>query len=319
MELASAQPVTNMAELTFAELTSRRVPLSAFEAAALTVAVAEALDATRCAGGTPVLPGDDQIVLSSTGHVSVTAVERSTPLDETIGLASLLQRLLGLDPLDRRGRVPDGLLILMARTLHQVDLPMLTPAAFRTSLARFATSEPAMLAAVFWRAARMRPVRNDSRRSDRRLSPGAVAPEMRRWIRAALSAQRFLMRSRTVAAGVAASAATFALIVMLGMGHATLDSNTSGGSDSSTAPLTHVEAIVPIGVPAAYTRVEQPPAPATESNAGLKTSSVRRPARATVRTSAHSPRNASGAAQVRPKVRSVRMVGLPRAPWVVSD
>jgi hypothetical protein len=152
-----------MPHLSFSELIKHRVPLTAAEAVALTLAVARALDMRRADHASDPVPGDDSILLDNTGQVTLAGVHVSTDADESAALAALLRRLLQLDESDageRRGRVPGALLILLARALGQIDLPAPTPAEFRAAIARFAGTEPpsaAMLAAVFWRAASLRP------------------------------------------------------------------------------------------------------------------------------------------------------------------
>ena len=152
-----------MPHLSFTELIKHHVPLSAAEAVQLTLAVAHLLDSRRTDDTTLQVPGDDLILLGNTGHVAFATVHRSTDRDETPALAALTRRLLQLDdsaPIERRGRVPGGLLILLSRALREIDLPAPNRDEFRTALARFAGEDPpspAALSAVFWRAASVRP------------------------------------------------------------------------------------------------------------------------------------------------------------------
>lgn len=152
-----------MPYLSFADLIRHRVPLSAPEAAALTLAVARVLDVRRDGECGLHVPGDDRLLLSNTGDVTFGGVEPSTEQEEIAGLASLLRRLLQLDTpgvRDRRGRVPGGLLVLLARALRQIDLGPPTRDEFLTALIRFAglhERSAAALAVVFWRAAGLRP------------------------------------------------------------------------------------------------------------------------------------------------------------------
>jgi hypothetical protein len=152
-----------MPHLSFSELMNHHVPLSAAEAIQLTLAVANLLDARRLEDPSLQVPGDEFILLGNTGQVTFTTVDRSTDQDENPALAALTRRLLQLDdsaPHDRRGRVPGGLLILLSRTLREIDLPAPGPAEFRTALARFAgdeTPSASTLSSVFWRAAAVRP------------------------------------------------------------------------------------------------------------------------------------------------------------------
>ena len=126
---------------------------------ALTLAAADAL----AGRGATALPPDERVMLSSTGQVSLEGVtdptEPSEPVRLTASLAALARRLLRLDDPaagDRRQRAPGGLLVLLARSLKQIDLAPLPPPAFREALERFGSPDPTTLAAVFWRAARMR-------------------------------------------------------------------------------------------------------------------------------------------------------------------
>ena len=153
-----------MPHLSFSELIHHRVPLSAAEAVQLTMAVAHLLDARRTGDPALQVPGDEFILLGNTGHVTFTTVDRSTDPDESSALAALARRLLQLDDsskVDRRGRVPGGLLILLARALREIDLPAPNREEFRTALARFAGEDgapsSATLSTVFWRAASLRP------------------------------------------------------------------------------------------------------------------------------------------------------------------
>ena len=154
-----------MPHLSFSELIRDRVPLSAAEAVQLTLAVADLLDARRLEDPSLQVPGDDFILLGNTGQVTFTTVDRSTDPDESPALAALARRLLHLDdssPTDRRGRVPGGLLIVLARTLREIDLPAPSRDEFRAALVRFAgegAPSAATLSTVFWRAASVRPAR----------------------------------------------------------------------------------------------------------------------------------------------------------------
>src|SRR5688500_11084708 len=144
-----------MPHLAFAQLVNRAVPLTAAEAAALTLGVARVLDVRRRAGMPGQVPEDEWILLSSTGEVSIVDVQGTAVADETAALSALLRRLLRLDdrsPSDAAG-VPGGLLIVLARNLGYIHLPATSPLAFRAALERFATPDRSALAAVFWRAA----------------------------------------------------------------------------------------------------------------------------------------------------------------------
>lgn len=178
-----------MPQLSFAELIARDVPVAAGEAVALTLTAAAVADAT--APGQP-LPTLEQIFLSSTGDVTIACRPAESGLGEGEWLTSLLCGLLRLDEPEHRarcrGRVPGGLLVLVARMRGQIDLPPLPEGALRSSLMRFsARAEPALMAAIFWRAARSR-----SRQPDRLVASGAgvdrrtrgpSASELRKWLR----------------------------------------------------------------------------------------------------------------------------------------
>jgi hypothetical protein len=203
-----------MGHLTFADLIARRVPLSASEAAALTLAVARLMDERRASVQRVRLPDDEWILLSSGGEVSMVAVHGSLECDETAALSALLRRLLRLDerlPAERHQIVPGGLLIVLARNLGYIHLPATSPAAFRAALERFATADPAVLSTVFWRAASCardgrtgrpaagRPSDDGTLRADRR-QRGASAADLRRALRD-LERELFELRGRLTAAG----------------------------------------------------------------------------------------------------------------------
>ena len=331
--------MTQRAELTFAELIDRGVPLSSAEAAALVLAVWRM--------SRPV-PPDDAILLSSTGEVSArpSTTRTSGPADPQ-PLARLLHRLLRLDEPgsgERRGRIPGGLLVVLARTLRQIDLPPLSCDAFRDALERFARSDqPVALAAVFWRAARMRP-RGSRRltwgrpaaphvRRERR-THGPTAAELRHWLRQSEQELFRLRRSRTATFG---AAAMLALIVagILGIGAAIGD-----------RPARAASADVPLP-PAVVTRptvvVENAPRPPLEER-GDRVQPARGTAARVQPTRDRASRQPAGdrrarlqppgdrrgwlqparelqpspaAGESRPSRRTVDMVNLPRTPWAV--
>lgn len=149
-----------MSQLKFSDLIDTAVALSHGEAVALALAVADAIAERDLAN----LPNDDQLILSSTGRVSVESVSKSDEGDTPRGsvmaqLADLTRRLMQLDNAasgDRRKRVPAPLLGTLARALTQTISPAPSPAEFRQALEKFGTPDPTTLAAVFWRAARLR-------------------------------------------------------------------------------------------------------------------------------------------------------------------
>ena len=199
-----------MPQITVADLIATGVAVSASEAIALTLAVAEVLAQRELSE----LPPDAQILLSSTGQVSFGDVDASTAediqsptsADVTAQLAALLRRILQFDEPasgDRRRRVPSAVLVLLARSTHHVDLPPLELSVFRDGLLRYATPDAAVLAGIFWRAARVRPpyVRRQTVPSlptvaathdRRRHSP--PSSELRRYLR---DMERELYESRT--------------------------------------------------------------------------------------------------------------------------
>jgi hypothetical protein len=149
-----------MSQLKFADLIDTPVTVSCEEAVALTLAVADALTERKLAH----VPEDAGIILNSTGRVSLESVTGSNEEDTRTGnvlaqLAALTRRLLQLDRADsgdRRKRVPAPLLGVLARALTQTVSPAPTSEEFREALERFGKSDPTTLAAVFWRAARLR-------------------------------------------------------------------------------------------------------------------------------------------------------------------
>lgn len=289
--------MTSSAQLTFAELIDRGVPLSAAEAATLVLAVSRL-----------PMAAEEEIVLDSSGEVTLCASDPRTfgPPDPRT-LAQLLHRLLRLDEPgsgERRGRIPGGLLVVLARTLRQIDLPPLSRDAFDDALVRFARSDgPVSLAAVFWRAARMRPRgsrrlawgrRPPPRTRTERRTQGPTTAELRAWLRQSEQELFRLHRSRAV---TLAAAAMLALIVVaiFGIGAAV-------GRDTEAPRLASAPAM-DIALPAQASPPAGTPGPAPAAQRA-------RPA----------PRRISGRAAAppaRPARRTVQMVNLPRTPWAV--
>ena len=143
-----------MAYLSFADLIGGPTRLPPAEAAALTLAVARRLDEEGATGFDLCLPDDSGILLSSTGAIAFVRGPEALAPDNRAALSALLMRLMRLDEDGPRAQVPGGLLIVLARNLGYIQLPPTSPAAFRAALERFATSDPALLAGIFWRAAR---------------------------------------------------------------------------------------------------------------------------------------------------------------------
>ena len=145
----------------------------------MVLAVTRVLDSRRDPGQALHVPDDDQLLLSNTGEVTFGSVRPSTEQEEISGLAALLRRLLQLDSAevrDRRGRVPGGLLVLLARALRHIDLQAPGRDEFTTALIRFAGNHDrnaASLAVIFWRAAALCPAIAATRR------PVALLPLVR--------------------------------------------------------------------------------------------------------------------------------------------
>ena len=113
-----------MAHLSFAELLQRQVPLSAGEAVALTLAAAAAADSHGSETQRVAVPDIEQLLLSSTGHVSFGPGPFPPHDDPAAALVFVLTRLLGIDEQrgDSSGRIPGGLLIVLARMRRQIDV-----------------------------------------------------------------------------------------------------------------------------------------------------------------------------------------------------
>jgi hypothetical protein len=168
-----------VAYLSLADLIAGPVRLSPAEAAALTLAVAHRLDAETSDGHEPQVPDDQGILLSSTGSIAFVRGPQAAAPDSRTALSALLMRLMRLEGDRPREHVPGGLLIVLARNLGYIQLPPTSPDAFRAALERFATSDPTLLAGIFWRAARV----SVKGAVPRRLSAGgdaAPAPRDRR-------------------------------------------------------------------------------------------------------------------------------------------
>ena len=293
-----------MAQLSFADLIVRRVPLTAAEAASLTLAAAEQ---------GPV-PDVCEISLSSTGVVTFSSPAAATA-DEAVRLASLLHQLLRLDEPDgdeRRWRIPGGLLVVLARTMRQMDLPALNATDFKEALVRFgARREPGMLAAIFWRAARMRGPNRPraaassaspatSRRRAERRSQGPAPAELRRWLRQTEREVFQLRRSRAAAAS-AAIIASFVVVVSVAIGLDLSDSSATARA-STDLPLE--------AQPISQAVDRELPAPRTAVNPLPKRATAER-----VRTASRSASSSSASSS--PARRTVQMVNLPRASWAV--
>ncbi|MGE0446410.1 MAG: hypothetical protein AB7P99_14380 [Vicinamibacterales bacterium] len=292
--------MNSSAQLTFADVIDRGAPLSAAEAATLVLAVSRL-----------PIAAEDEIVLDGSGEVRLRVSDPRTfePPDPRT-LALLLHRLLRLDEPgggDRRGCIPGGLLVVLARTLGQIDLPPLSRDAFDDAMVRFARSDgPVSLAAVFWRAARMRPRGSRRLAWGRRPAPrarterrrqGPTTAEVRSWLR---QAEQELFRLRRSRAATLAAAAMLALIVVaiFGIGAAV-------GRDAEV-PLVAAAPAMDIALP--VVEEASPPPAATLSPAPSAQRARAAARRTTVEAAAPPPR---------PVRRTVQMVNLPRAPWTV--
>jgi hypothetical protein len=180
-----------VAYLSLADLIAGPVRLSPAEAAALTLAVARTLDDEPSDGRQPRLPDDHGILLSSTGTIAFVRGPQAAAPDNRTALSALLMRLLRLEDGRPREHVPGGLLIVLARNLGYIQLPPTSPDAFRAALERFATSDPTLLAGIFWRAARIKGgVRQRGRTGGESARPpverrraGATCADLRRALR----------------------------------------------------------------------------------------------------------------------------------------
>jgi hypothetical protein len=351
-----------MAQLSFAELIERAVPMSVPEAVALTLAAAAALDCH--AGSDPAIaPESDRLLLSSTGEVNFAEPRTGPTLDEQAWLSALLCQLLAIEErADRAGargraRIPGGLLVLIARTRRQIDLPPLSSGAFRSALARFADAvEPSVLAAVFWRAARMRAKQTEVAvtasltpsprpRVDRR-TQGPSASEVRRWLRqtelelfnarrvAPLRAARMVRRALRKGRRPATAAAVGGLLVLIG-GLRMLPDRSRVLADPVPADVVVLDTNAP---PIVHVGITTPTAPLVIDGSDPGDAPLVRmrtsPASSSTHAPSHKERNAASrrlrakadrAVVPRPQrvnhrpQRTVRLVNLPRTPWVESQ
>ena len=280
--------------LTFADLMKQRTPLSPSEAAALTAAAARALANQRGTRAGVRQPDARQFLLSSTGAVSVGSVEEATEREEISGLATLLQRLLRLDRpgvQDKRGHVPGGLMVLLARALKQIDAPAPDREEFTAALHRFSGDADAAagLASIFWRVAGVK----------ERRAHGLSRAELRRSVR---DLERELFEQRAAApatasgtqerrAGVAAALIAALLLAMLGSGMMREESVAM----AEPAPPAAVAGPVATPVDASATAVSPEAAPA--------------PAPVAVRRAARRPRQAPPAAAPQRRARKELRLG----------
>lgn len=172
-----------MPQLTIADLLAHRVALREQEAAALTLAVAHALDHHRRSNQSASVPEDRAIALHRDGRVTFLYLHQSSAVDDLTALSSLLLRLLSVN-------IPEG----VGRLVSDSE----TPVGLRAVLLGMSSDDPAVLAAVYWRAAsaiRRRPRADEVRTERRRQHPPAT--DLRRHIRH-LEQQLFTERVRAL-------------------------------------------------------------------------------------------------------------------------
>jgi hypothetical protein len=217
--------------------------------------------------------------------------------------------------------------VVLARTLRQIDLPPLSPDAFRDALRRFCTAnDPAVLAAVFWRAARMRPrrtgrpketsgrdssvqksleggVRGAVGGKDRRLR-GPSSTDLRHWLRQA-ERELFVMQAsanhgrRLRPAAMAAALVVAAFVVgVLGIG-LTRDTTTAASATSVRAGSSVANPIVVDTLPRKPAVVRAHSQPQTIQHKRPQKRAIAPPVPSVVRA------------------RTVHMVNLPRSTWAV--
>jgi hypothetical protein len=206
---------------------------------------------------------------------------------------------------------------VLARTLRQIDLPPLSHDAFHDALERFARSDqPVALAAVFWRAARMRP-RGSRRltwgrpaappaRRERR-TQGPSAAQLRHWLRQSEQELFRLRRSRTTTMG---AAAMLGLIVLAILGIAAVIGDRPDRAVAAEMPSPPV-----VALPASLVIEREPAEPVAvpgDNRGGRLLPTDDRGGRL------EPARRRSPPSGRRPSPRrTVDMVNLPRTPWAV--
>lgn len=169
--------------ISYAQMLARRVPLSVVEAVALADAAAVAADHADI----PAVPPAEQILLHHDGAVTF-ASGAAEATDDTgsdrpasgeredrpqadagvRALGALLYRLLRLDSDGeadalRPTGIQGALMLMLARVRGEIDLPAPSLHAFRNLLARHGSSDPAMIAAIYRRAAMPKPTPKPAR------------------------------------------------------------------------------------------------------------------------------------------------------------
>ena len=146
-------------KVSYATIASRCAELHSAEAAGLVLEAAQACDRGRRRGRS--LPPADRIVLSRRGAVSLLDSACIAPEGQRVAaLAALLRVLLGIDSQPAgvsRADVPGPLMLLMARTAGEIDLPAPSYAEFLDVLRRYAVSDRRSFSAIYRRCAPPQP------------------------------------------------------------------------------------------------------------------------------------------------------------------
>src|SRR5689334_1186832 len=116
----------------------RRRSLPAAQAAALVAGVIDELTARAQKGVGAAVPSDDEIALGPSGQITFTKPVASATAPSVAALAGLLRTLLNLDGSAPPSPVPGSLMVLLARSLGEIDLPAPSVATFRRELDRIA-------------------------------------------------------------------------------------------------------------------------------------------------------------------------------------
>ena len=140
--------------LSYAGILARRVPLSAAEAAALVLAACRAVaerDGREPNGG---CPSPDDILLNGAGQVRLAGWCSREEDADVRRLAELLQQfLIHSEAVEGpHAAVPGALLLLIARAVRTIDLPVPTLAEFTATVGRFGSADTVTLARLFRRA-----------------------------------------------------------------------------------------------------------------------------------------------------------------------
>ncbi len=141
--------------MTLADIIHRRVALSAREAATLTLAVAGEWDRQRALRGAVSVPEPGGITLRPDGRVAFLVALPVSAADDAAALSGLFGELLGIDepPPAPRARIADSSVGAARSGAASMELPASTVEAFRAALSRFGEDNPALLSAIYHRAA----------------------------------------------------------------------------------------------------------------------------------------------------------------------